>query len=69
MMLYNYAGLADDELHAIETLVSGHKTLDKIVMWSATHGYQIATMLAQDEFSHDIVVAYARGIYLAYDAT
>ncbi|MFN8376620.1 MAG: hypothetical protein U0694_27585 [Anaerolineae bacterium] len=69
MMLYNYAALPDDDLRALETLVSGHNTLDKIVMWSATHGYRIAAMLAQDEFSHDIVVAYARGLYLAYDAT
>jgi len=69
MMLYNYAALPDDELHAIETLVNRHKTLDKIVMWSATHGYQIAAMLAQDEFSHDIVIAYEHGLYLAYDAT
>lgn len=69
MQLYNYGALTDEQVQQIEVVVSGHKTLDKIITWSATQNYKIAAMLAQDEFSHDIVVAYENGLYLAYDAT
>jgi hypothetical protein len=69
MQVYNYAALSDDQLLQIEAVVDGHKTLDKIITWSATQGYKIAAMLAQDEFSHDIVVAYENGLHLTYDAT
>jgi hypothetical protein len=69
MQLYNYAALPDDTLQHIDAMVSDHKTVDKIITWSATRGYKIALMLAQDEFSHDIVVAYESGLFLAYEAT
>jgi hypothetical protein len=57
-----------DDLLAI---ASRHRTLEEVVRWSLvlTPPRLIARVVIQDEYTHDVVLPYADGVYLVYDTT
>lgn len=57
-----------DDLLAI---ASRHRTLEEVVRWSLALAPPrlIARVVIQDEYTHDVVLPYADGVYLVYDTT
>jgi hypothetical protein len=54
----------------IKNLVATHTTLEKLMLWGVQQSppVMIAEIIAQDEFTNDIVVPYNH-LYLVYDTT
>ena len=54
----------------IKQLVATHTTLEKLLVWGVGQSppVMIGEVIAQDEFTNDIVVPY-KHLYLAYDTT
>ena len=54
---------------AIEDIVGEHQTLERVLDWcQAQHPPQwIETIVAQDEFSSDVIVRFHQEHYLVYD--
>ena len=54
----------------IKQLVAAHTTLEKLLVWSMGQAppVMIGEVIAQDEFTNDIVVPY-KHLYLVYDTT
>ena len=55
---------------AIKNLFASHTTLEKLMLWGVQQSppVMIAEIIAQDEFTNDIVVPYDH-LYLVYDTT
>jgi len=51
--------------------VGEHRSIKHAVDWLVAHKPPLAPvgMVTQDEFSHDILVAYPGGLWLVYDTT
>lgn len=56
---------------AAEELFASQKTLEDVVRWglAETPPKMIMRVVAQDEFTNDVVVPFVEGTYLVYDAT
>ena len=67
----NRANLAADDVARIAELVELHQSIKQAVDWLAAHDppLTLADMVTQDEYSHDILVAYPGGLWLVYDST
>ena len=54
----------------IKKLVATHTTLEKLMLWGVQQSppVMIAEIVAQDEFTNDIIVPYNH-LYLVYDTT
>lgn len=52
-------------------LAAGQKTLEDVVRWGlAQHPPRLVErVVVQDEYTHDVVLLYADGVYLVYDTT
>lgn len=70
-MLENRANLSSDNFEALSQAVSDHSSIKHAVDWSASRKPPLAFLdsIAQDEFSHDILIEYSSGLYLVYDVT
>ncbi|MFO0950164.1 MAG: hypothetical protein U0835_03240 [Isosphaeraceae bacterium] len=54
----------------IKGQVSGHRSMRLAVDWLAAHAPRPPSgMVTQDEYSHDVLVPYPGGLWLAYDST
>ena len=62
----DYAGLVPAERSAIESLVGGHTTLDRLLR--SLGPTAIAEIITQDEYTHDVLVP-REALWLNYDAT
>lgn len=53
----------------VEALVQDHLTLRDAVAWAATLDppRTPADIVTQDEYTHDVVIEFDRGLYLVYD--
>lgn len=51
--------------------LAGQQTLEDVVRWglSRTPPRLIARVVVQDEYTHDVVLPWEEGVYLAYDTT
>ena len=71
MRVDNRAGLAAPEVAALAALAAGWPTLQEVVRW----GFQqeppliVCDVVVQDEFTHDVVMPYRRGLHLVFDTT
>jgi hypothetical protein len=67
----NRGALAQDEFSRLVAALSQHRSMKHAVDWLARHDPPIgpAGMVTQDEYSHDIVVAYPGGLWVVYDST
>ncbi|HET6777634.1 MAG TPA: hypothetical protein VFH26_01970 [Gemmatimonadales bacterium] len=63
----DYAGLSANDRAAVEATVSGHTTLSTVLQWAGAAA--IEEIVTQDEFTHDVLIPYEQGRYLAYDTT
>jgi hypothetical protein len=54
----------------LETITAGHSTLERLLSWcmGQTPPLHFAAMIAQDEFTSDVIVPF-EGLYLVYDIT
>jgi hypothetical protein len=74
MKITNLAGMPENEFAEIEAELSHHKTLGRVLAWARAkpkHDFlpeTVAAVVAQDEFTHDVVVPY-KNIFLVYDTT
>lgn len=55
----------------IEVLFAGQKTLEDVVRWGLSQRPPrlVESVVVQDEYTHDVVVRHAPGVYLVYDST
>jgi hypothetical protein len=67
----NRADLAPEAFAKIAGTVASHSSIKHAVDWLRGHNPPLAPsgMVTQDEFSHDILVAYSGGLWLVYDTT
>lgn len=67
----NRAGIAGDAFDRIASAVVRQTSIKHAVDWLAGHTPPLVPigMETQDEFSHDILVAYPGGLWLVYDST
>jgi hypothetical protein len=65
------ANVSADTLASIEVIVAGQKTLEDVVRWGLAQrpARLVERVVVQDEYTHDVVIAWADGIYLVYDTT
>ena len=56
---------------AIRPIVARQSTLSDVVAWLATRRGKsaLAEVVAQDEFTHDVIVRYEGDAHLVYDVT
>jgi hypothetical protein len=67
----NRANLGEADFGRIAEAVAGHRSIRHAIAWFARQVPPLvpADMVTQDEFSHDILVAYPGGLWLVYDST
>lgn len=67
----NQAALNKDELSGLEATLRPLTTLERVVRWafSTVPPRDISEVVVQDEFSHDVVLAWMSGRYLVFDTT
>lgn len=69
--IHNESGLRPPVIDAVRQAVQTHARLTTVFEWLATRKPRtlpVATV-AQDEFTHDVVVQFREGVFLAYDVT
>ncbi len=67
----NRANVAPKVFARIAQELAGHRSIIHAVGWLARQNPPLVPtdMVTQDEFSHDILVAYLDGLWLVYDST
>lgn len=65
--LLDYAGLSLDRRAALEAVVAGQTLLVHVIAWAGAGA--IEQIVAQDEYTHDVLIPYERDLYLVYDST
>lgn len=70
-MIETMAPLPADTVASIEAVVSGHRTLEDVVRWGLAQKPPrlVERVVVQDEYTHDVVVGWAEGVFLVYDTT
>ena len=71
MKLRDYAGLSPEQRSQIAALVADHRTLERALRhWlSQSPPVDVADVVIQDEFTHDVIVPTPDGLTLVYEAT
>lgn len=61
----------DDARRSILAIAERHRTLEEVVRWglAAKPPRLIESVVVQDEYTHDVVLAAGHGVYLVYDTT
>jgi hypothetical protein len=69
--LSDHARLDGAEQTALEATIQGHRGLDDVFDWGRAQAPAVvpADVIVQDEYTHDVVVPWVRGLYLVYDTT
>lgn len=62
--LHDRVGLRPSQRQALESALASHHILQDVVRWRL-----VASVVVQDEYTHDVVVPWDDGLYLAYDTT
>lgn len=63
--------VSDEVRAAIEGVFARQKTLEDVVRWGLGQvpARLVARVVVQDEYTHDVVVQHASGVWLVYDST
>jgi hypothetical protein len=63
--------LIDPRAEAVYAVASRHKTLEDVVRWGLAQKppRMIQSVVTQDEYTNDVVLLAADGVYLVYDTT
>jgi uncharacterized membrane protein affecting hemolysin expression len=73
-MVLNYSTVGTDDLTDLLAEIGEHDSLRDVLGWLGTkkrsevHPQLVAEVVAQDEFTHDVIVPY-RNLFLVYDTT
>lgn len=69
--LEDRVGLSTDELDAITAIVARHRTMEDVVRWALASRppRSVASIVVQDEYTHDVVLPLRSGVWLVYDTT
>ena len=69
--LRNLASLSDEALSALRREVGEHQTAEDVFRWLRSTGRHDGTedVVVQDEFTHDGIFPYERGLFLVYGLT
>lgn len=69
--LHDYAGVSADELAFLRATFCGFATLEQLLDWGRDlePPIGIADVIAQDEYSHDVLVPLPDRRWLAFDTT
>jgi hypothetical protein len=67
----NRANLDVNRFESIRILVESHTTLERALTWFFAQSPSLAPedLVAQDEFSYDLLVPFRDNIYLSYDTS
>ena len=65
--VFDHAGLSAEDRAAIEAKVGSQTTLASVLQ--AAGPTAVEEIVTQDEFTHDVLIPYQQGRYLAYDTT
>lgn len=75
MRVVNKAGLAPEQLAAVERELAGQQNLNDVMKWAASRPRGtfipsvVADVIVQDEFTHDVIVPWCDRLVLVYDTT
>jgi hypothetical protein len=71
VLIEDRAALNVAELSGLESMLRPLATLERVVRWafSLVPPRDISEVIVQDEFSHDVVLAWTPGRYLVFDTT
>jgi hypothetical protein len=69
MPLRDLAHLDAPTLAGLESAVARHRSLEEVLQFAFAHDTSIAEIVVQDEFTHDVVIPWRRGLHLVYDTT
>ena len=69
--LHDRVGLDDATRQEIESAVAQHHMLDTVVKWGfgCDPRRVVSSVVAQDEYTHDVVLPWGDGLFLVYDCT
>lgn len=62
--VHDRVGLAPERRRALEAVLAAQHILQDVVRWRMP-----ASVVVQDEYTHDVVVPWDGGLWLAYDTT
>ena len=70
-LLSDRVGLDPERLRAIEVAIADHGTLERVIRWGLQSEPQriVADIVTQDEYTHDVVIAWDDELFLVYDCT
>jgi hypothetical protein len=65
------ANVPPGTLASIEAVVAGQRTLEDVVRWGLAQrpARLVERVVVQDEYTHDVVIAWADDVFLVYDTT
>ena len=75
MRVVNRAGLSPEQIASVERELAGQRGLNDVLRWAraAPPGTfvpsVVADVIAQDEFTHDVIVPWRDSLVLVYDTT
>ena len=75
MRVVNHANLSPEEIAQIESELSGQQNLNDVMKWALSKPQGmfipsiVANVIAQDEFTHDVIIPYRDDLVLVYDTT
>jgi hypothetical protein len=75
VQVIHYAKITPDEITRLEQEVSGQQNLGDVIRWARSYPAGkfvptvIASVIVQDEFTHDSVVPFRYGLVSVYDTT
>ncbi|MFT3769460.1 MAG: hypothetical protein QM820_28820 [Minicystis sp.] len=64
-------GVSPDRVDDVAAVIAGQKTLEDVVRWGLAQKPPrlVEDVVVQDEYTHDVVIRWADGLYLVYDTT
>lgn len=67
----NRANLADTQFTELATKLISHRSIKHALDWLIAHkpSLSFSDIVAQDEFSQDVIAPYPNQLYLVYDVT
>jgi hypothetical protein len=67
----NRANLSAEVFESIRGVLQAHRTMERALAWFFTHSPPLAPedLVAQDEFSYDLLVPFRDSLYLSYDTS
>jgi len=64
LVLHDRVGLRPEQRVALEAALASQQILQDVVRWR-----MVVSVVVQDEYTHDVIVPWDDGLFLAYDTT